>query len=106
MDKSIKKYLTKIIKESYISDIDEMAFDKKGVREPSKDTKTGLPLPQKDVPYSKDSENPDYVEDGGKRKIKPDYWIQNPTLKLEKDSDLLDKISFKTHHFNQENNKN
>jgi len=87
MDKSIKKYLTKIIKESYISDIDEMAFDKKGVREPSKDTKTGLPLPQKDVPYSKDSENPDYVEDGGKRKIKPDYWIQNPTLKLEKDSE-------------------
>ena len=85
MDKSIKKYLTKIIKESYISDIDEMAFDKKGVREPSKDTKTGLPLPQKDVPYSRDPENPDYVEDGGKRKIRPDYWIQNPTLKLEKD---------------------
>jgi len=87
MDKSIKKYLTKIIKESYTSDIDEMAFDKKGVREPSKDTRTGLPLPQKDVPYSKDSENPDYVEDDGKRKIKPNYWIQNPTLKLEKDTD-------------------
>jgi hypothetical protein len=87
MDKSIKKYLTKIIKESYVSDIDEMAFDKKGVREPSKDTRTGLPLPQKDVPYSKDKENPDYVEDDGKRKIKPDYWIQNPTLKLEKDPD-------------------
>lgn len=87
MDKSIKKYLTKIIKESYISDIGEMAFDKKGVREPSKDTRTGLPLPQKDVPYSKDTENPDYIEDDGKRKIKPHYWVQNPTLKLEKDSE-------------------
>ena len=85
MDKSIKKYLTKIIKESYTSDIDEMAFDKKGVRSASIDTKTGLELPTKDVPFSKDPENPDFIEVDGKRKIKPSYWIQNPTLKLEKD---------------------
>jgi hypothetical protein len=86
MDKSIKKYLTKIIKESYTSDVDEMAFDKKGVREPSKDTRTGLPIPPKMASYAKDPENPEYVlNKKGEEEFMPDYHVDNKKLKKVKD---------------------
>jgi len=86
MDKSIKKYLTKIIKESYTSDIDEMAFDKKGVRSLSIDTKTGLPIPPKVASYAKDPENPEYVlNKKGEEEFMPDYHVYNKKLIKVKD---------------------
>jgi hypothetical protein len=81
MDKSIKKYLTKIIKESYISDIDEMAFLPKGTRG---DNINKLPQKAKGFPKNPDEYN---MVPGSEDEFFPDYWIYNPTLVIDKNSD-------------------
>jgi hypothetical protein len=81
MDKSIKKYLTKIIKESYISDIDEMAFLPKGTRG---DNINKLPQKAKGFPKNPGEYN---MVPGSEDEFFPDYWIYNPTLVIDKNSD-------------------
>jgi len=63
MDKLTEKYLRRIISESYISDVEEMAYKQKGVR----DDKGKL---VKYKPFFKEDNDTDI----------PDYWIANPTL--------------------------
>ena len=63
MDKLTKKYLRRIISESYISDVEEMAYKQKGVR----DDKGKL---VKYKPFFKEDNDTDI----------PDYWIANPNL--------------------------
>ena len=63
MDKLTEKYLRRIISESYISDVEEMAYKQKGVR----DDKGKL---VKYKPFFKEDNDTDI----------PDYWIANPNL--------------------------
>ena len=63
MDKLTKKYLRRIISESYISDVEEMAYKQKGVRDDK-----GKLLKYK--PFFKEDNDTDI----------PDYWIANPNL--------------------------
>jgi len=63
MDKLTEKYLRRIISESYISDVEEMAYKQKRVR----DDKGKL---VKYKPFFKEDNDTDI----------PDYWIANPTL--------------------------
>jgi hypothetical protein len=63
MDKLTEKYLRRIISESYISDVEEMAYKQKGVRDDR-----GKMVKYK--PFFKEDNDTDI----------PDYWIANPTL--------------------------
>ena len=63
MDKLTEKYLRRVISESYISDVEEMAYKQKGVT----DDKGKL---VKYKPFFKEDNDTDI----------PDYWIANPTL--------------------------
>ncbi len=70
MNKSTEKYLKKLIFETSISDVDEMAYKPKGVR----DEKGKL---VKYKPFFKEDNDTDI----------PDYWIANP--KLEEGAEVL-----------------
>ena len=76
MDKSTKKYLTKIITESIYSDMDEMATERKKTRDDSgKLTKFKHHWEREFEGDVKPQFNDDNVS-----KDVPDYWIINPTL--------------------------
>lgn len=89
MDKSIKKYLTKIIKESYISDIDEMASTyvdyEKLKREKSIDPVSGKEKLTASIALPRDNANPNFTG-GGSDRVKlfiADFYILNPELETE-----------------------
>ncbi len=63
MDKLTEKYLRRIISESYISDVEEMAYKQKGVRDDK-----GKMVKYK--PFFKEDNDTDI----------PDYWVANPSL--------------------------
>jgi hypothetical protein len=81
MDKSIKKYLTKIIKESFTSDVDEMAFLPSGKRGDNLNK-----LPQKAKGFPKNPGEYDMVS-GSEDEFYPAWWLYNPTLVIDKNSD-------------------
>ena len=86
MDKSIKKYLSKIIKESITSDMDEMA--KYTNYEDPKRAKSLDPVSGKEMKvgvraYPKDNENPNFIPDTKNKEFIADYYILNPTLKID-----------------------
>lgn len=81
MDKSIKKYLTKIIKESFTSDVDEMAFLPSGKRGDNLNK-----LPQKAKGFPKNPGEYDMVP-GSEDEFFPAWWLYNPTLVIDKNSD-------------------
>ena len=83
MDKSIKKYLTKFIKESITSDMDEMATYTD--RNNPKRAKSVYPLTGKEKldkfqAYAKDYNNPNFIEGTNQTEFIPDYWLVNTTF--------------------------
>lgn len=68
MDKNTEKYLRNFIKESLSTDVDEMAYARKGVRDDKGKIKKWRP----------------FFKEGNDTEI-PDYWICNPTQEEGKD---------------------
>ena len=86
MDKSIKKYLTKFIKESITSDMDEMATYTN--YEDPRRAKSLDPVSGKEKlvgvkSFPRDNKNPNFIPGTKNKEFRPDYWILNPTLKTD-----------------------
>lgn len=86
MDKSIKKYLTKIIKESFKSDVDEMATYTN--YEDPRRAKSIDPVSGKEKlvavkSFPKDNKTPNFIPGTKNKQFIPDYWILNPTLETD-----------------------
>jgi len=76
MDNSTKEYLTKVIKESITTDVDEMAIERKGTRDDSGK------LTKFKHHWEKEFEGdvqPQFNDNNTSKEI-PDYWIINPNL--------------------------
>lgn len=83
MDKLVEKYLKKIVIESMLNDIDELAYVAKG-KQSQIDKKTGEKRPRQFIPKYDDGSP--FPEEDRKKQI-PDYVIANPNL--EKDGEFI-----------------
>ena len=117
MDKLVEKYLKKIVAESVLNDVDEMAYVAKDKQ--SKNLKTGEKRLRQYVPMNDDGTP--FPEEERKKDI-PDYVIANPNLVegeefiivplgcneletfKEQNKDWLESISVKNNNVTSNNN--
>jgi hypothetical protein len=76
MDNSVKKYLTKVIKESIYTDVDEMAVERKKTRDDSGKLSKFKHHWEREF----EGDVKPQFNDNNTSKDVPDYWIINPTL--------------------------